>query len=141
MFGLAAIWPVFLCCLAFVHGFVKDEEAFIHRLGPLPLSFRRSSRRLSRAPTVLNIKWEESGSAQAAEVLPLTYENVETVLQEARETLYHMFGYADTSKKVNISGEIDLEDLDGGTVIVRLSGRFWHKRSDVILRVESFMRE
>ena len=32
-------------------------------------------------------------------------------------------------------------ELDGPSVIVRLTGRFWHKRTDVIERVESFVLE
>ena len=32
-------------------------------------------------------------------------------------------------------------ELDGPSIIVRLTGRFWHKRTDVIERVESFVLE
>ena len=32
-------------------------------------------------------------------------------------------------------------ELDGPSIVVRLTGRFWHKRTDVIERVESFVLE
>ena len=32
-------------------------------------------------------------------------------------------------------------ELDGPSIIVRLTGRFWHKRTDVIERVESYVIE
>ena len=32
-------------------------------------------------------------------------------------------------------------ELDGPTAVVRLSGRFWHKRSTVLERVESYVLE
>ena len=32
-------------------------------------------------------------------------------------------------------------ELDGPSVIVRLTGRFWHKRSTVVERVESYVLE
>ena len=32
-------------------------------------------------------------------------------------------------------------ELDGPSIIVRLTGRFWHKRTDVIERVESYVLE
>jgi len=32
-------------------------------------------------------------------------------------------------------------ELDGPSIIVRLTGRFWHKRTGVIERVESYVLE
>ena len=36
---------------------------------------------------------------------------------------------------------VEFVELDGPSIIVRLTGRFWHKRTDVIERVESYVIE
>ena len=36
---------------------------------------------------------------------------------------------------------VEFVELDGPSVIVRLTGRFWHKRADVVERVESYILE
>lgn len=72
--------------------------------------------------------------------LVLTEENVETVLEECQVELGTLFGSNPQSLKVGITGAVELVELDGPTVIVKLTGRFWHKRSTVIERVESMPR-
>ena len=62
----------------------------------------------------------------------LTTENVETVLQEARQKLSTVFGYVEESSNVGITGKVQLVEIDGACVVVRLGGRFWHRRSDVV---------
>ena len=42
---------------------------------------------------------------------------------------------------VGITGKAEFVELDGPIVVVRLSGRFWHKRSTVLERIESFILE
>eukprot|EP00965_Chrysotila_dentata_P002377 77581-Pleurochrysis_carterae.AAC.2 len=42
---------------------------------------------------------------------------------------------------VGITGKAEFVELDGPVVVVRLSGRFWHKRSTVLQRISSFMLE
>lgn len=39
-----------------------------------------------------------------------------------------------------IAGTIQLVELDGPFVTLRLAGRFWHKRGDVLARVAAYMR-
>jgi hypothetical protein len=36
---------------------------------------------------------------------------------------------------------VEFVELDGPSVIVKLTGRFWHKRADVVERVESYILE
>ena len=73
--------------------------------------------------------------------LVLTEENVATVLEECQVELGTLFGSNAQSLKVGITGAVELVELDGPTVVVKLTGRFWHKRSTVIERVESYVLE
>ena len=52
-----------------------------------------------------------------------------------------VFGYAADSQKVGITGTVDLVEIEGPIVIIRLGGRFWHKRSDVVQRVANYLIE
>ena len=71
----------------------------------------------------------------------LTEENVEAILAECQIELGTLFGSNDQSRKVGITGAVEFVELDGPSVIVRLTGRFWHKRADVVERVESYILE
>merc|ERR1712205_54339 len=67
--------------------------------------------------------------------------NVEKVLEGAREDMAAVFGYAVDSQKVGITGTVELVEIEGPVVIIRLGGRFWHKRSDVVQRVANYLIE
>ena len=77
----------------------------------------------------------------AVEEMYLCDENVEKVLEGAREDMAAVFGYAADSQKVGITGTVDLVEIEGPVVIIRLGGRFWHKRSDVVQRVANYLIE
>ena len=84
------------------------------------------------------------------------------VIDEVRQELGTIFGYDPMSRQVGITGkrsltyefmcicdkisfcvctgEIDLVEVDGPTVVVSLKGRFWHATDTVMLRVESFIK-
>lgn len=57
---------------------------------------------------------------------------MEHVLQQARENLSGVFGYTDESRQVGITGSVELGEVEGGCVVLRFAGRFWHRRSDVV---------
>ena len=63
------------------------------------------------------------------------------VLEGAREDMAAVFGYAADSQKVGITGTVELVEIEGPIVIIRLGGRFWHKRSDVVQRVANYLIE
>ena len=54
--------------------------------------------------------------------LELCEENVDRVLDEVRRELGTVFGYVAKSHDVGISGAIDLVEVDGPTIVVKLTG-------------------
>lgn len=53
----------------------------------------------------------------------LTEPNVELALESARTELSALFGYTPENRAVGITGQVDLVEINGPTVILRLSGR------------------
>mmetsp|Transcript_18271 Transcript_18271/g.38164 ORF Transcript_18271/g.38164 Transcript_18271/m.38164 type:complete len:160 (+) Transcript_18271:2470-2949(+) len=70
----------------------------------------------------------------------LTEANVEEVLREATDELGTLFGTSEENRAVGITGSVELVSLDGPTVVLRLVGRFWHRRSDVLARVAQYLQ-
>lgn len=66
------------------------------------------------------------------ETLILTEDNVNIALNEVKEKLGSMFGNNADNVKVGITGDVQLASVDGPIVVLRLKGRFWHKRADVV---------
>ena len=62
----------------------------------------------------------------------LTEENISQALDEVKEKLGSVFGNNADNRDVGITGEVELASLDGPIVVIRLKGRFWHKRADVV---------
>jgi len=71
----------------------------------------------------------------------LSEENVNIVLEEAKIKLGTLFGNSEENREVGITGDVDLAELEGVTVVLRLTGRFWHKRSDVLARVAQYLQD
>lgn len=76
------------------------------------------------------------GSNEVVEPLDLTEANVEQVLLDARSELLQLFDVS-----VGITGVVQLVELDGPFVKLRLTGRFWHERSMVLARVANYLRK
>ncbi|KAJ1394563.1 NIF system FeS cluster assembly, NifU, C-terminal [Sesbania bispinosa] len=77
-----------------------------------------------------------SASLPVPPPLDLTEDNILQVLADARTVLGQIF---DTS--VGITGVVELADLDGPFVKIRLKGRFWHKRTTVVARVGNYLKQ
>ncbi|KAL1525160.1 hypothetical protein AB1Y20_020031 [Prymnesium parvum] len=73
--------------------------------------------------------------------LVLTEENVALVLADCMAELGTLFGSNSESLQVGITGKVEFVELDGPVVVVRLAGRFWHQRSDVLARVERYVQD
>lgn len=69
----------------------------------------------------------------------LTEENAIDVLNECMEDLGTLFGSNPESRQVGITGAVSFVELDGPCLVVQLSGRFWHQRTRVVERVESYV--
>lgn len=69
---------------------------------------------------------------RAQETLFLSDDNVNKALEEVRVKLGSVFGNSADNRAVGITGEVELVELDGPVVVLRLRGRFWHKRADVV---------
>jgi len=93
---------------------------------------RRSQRRVLRRRS--STGW--GGSSAQVEPLDLTEENVEQVLLDARSELLQLFDVS-----VGITGVVQLVELDGPFVKIRLTGRFWHERSMVLARVANYLQK
>ncbi|KAF3620913.1 putative ultraviolet-B receptor UVR8-like isoform X1 [Capsicum annuum] len=68
--------------------------------------------------------------------LDLTEDNIIQVLEDAKTELAQLF---DTS--VGITGKAELAEVDGPYVKLRLSGKFWHKRSTVVARLGNYLKQ
>ncbi|CAL5087742.1 unnamed protein product [Urochloa decumbens] len=76
-----------------------------------------------------------SRAAAITASLDLTEDNVRLALDEAKSELGQLF---DTS--VGITGQVDLAELDGPFVKLRLKGKFWHTRATVIARIGNYLK-
>jgi len=73
--------------------------------------------------------------------LELSEDTVLGVLAACRNELGTLFGYTAENRGVGITGGVDLVDLDGPTVIITLTGRFWHERTTVLQRVANYLQQ
>jgi len=90
------------------------------------------------------VKWQRLQSLYIRPLddtpLELCDENALIVIDEVRKELGTIFGYDKASQNVGITGKIELVEIDGPTIYVALSGRFWHATDTVMLRVSSFIK-
>ena len=71
----------------------------------------------------------------------LDEDNVQQCLDELIESDYgqQMFGHSDLAAGVGITGQVELVELHGQEVILRLSGAFWHRRETVLGRAAMYI--
>lgn len=90
---------------------------------PVPFIPRRRSTPCRIAPRIV---------PKALHPLVLTEESVNQALDEVKVKLGSIFGNSQENRDVGITGDVALSSLDGPVVVLRLQGRFWHKRTDVV---------
>ncbi|XP_059301236.1 uncharacterized protein LOC132053292 [Lycium ferocissimum] len=90
----------------------------------------RLSSRIRKRRTIL------STISASLSPLDLTEDNIIQVLEDAKAELAQLF---DTS--VGITGKAELAEVDGPYVKLRLSGKFWHKRSTVVARLGNYLKQ
>jgi len=59
---------------------------------------------------------------------------VRRALLDARRELDTMF-----DETIGMTGVVELAELDGPQAVIRLRGRFWHKRADVLARHAAYL--
>lgn len=71
----------------------------------------------------------------------LDEDNVQQCIDELIESDYgqQMFGHSDLAAGVGITGQVELVELHGPEVILRLSGAFWHRRETVLGRAAMYI--
>merc|ERR1712107_401301 len=79
------------------------------------------------------------GAVSATGPMVLPEDNVELVLEEMRGVLGNIFGYEEENREVGITGKVNFVEIEGPIVIVAFEGEFWHRRTDVLKRVENFL--
>ena len=121
MFALTVV--IFTLSLLLFSILVPTESFLIHTT---------ITHRKHRCPTCyVNMK----RSPLESEPLELCDENALIVLDELKKELGTIFGYDKASRDVGITGQIELVEIDGPTIYVSLSGRFWHATDTVMMRV------
>ncbi|CAM0951939.1 unnamed protein product [Alopecurus aequalis] len=67
--------------------------------------------------------------------LDLTEDNVRQAIEDAKAELAQLF-----DSSVGMTGQVDLAELDGPFVKLRLKGKFWHTRATVVARIGNYLK-
>ena len=73
--------------------------------------------------------------------LSCTEEDAARALDEFADLASSMFGRHARCAAVGITGAVELDSLDGPIVLVKLSGRFWHKRATVLRNCRTYLMQ
>ncbi|KAG8049819.1 hypothetical protein GUJ93_ZPchr0009g1834 [Zizania palustris] len=124
-----------------------------------PPAPRRSAPACTRLPRLTTVSVDRRRSvrhqrrprrAAITASLDLTEDNVRLALDEAKSEARrdllpppsylhrHLGQLFDTS--VGITGRVDLAELDGPFVKLRLKGKFWHTRATVVARIGNYLK-
>ena len=73
--------------------------------------------------------------------LDLNEDNVQLVIDEVIDSSYgqSMFGCNERASSIGITGTVELVELSGPEVILKLDGEFWHTRSFVLGKIAMYL--
>lgn len=77
----------------------------------------------------------------AGSKLDLDEDTVLGLLSACRNELGTLFGYSEENRGVGITGSFEFVELDGGTVVLSLAGRYWHQRTSVLDRIANYLQQ
>jgi hypothetical protein len=77
----------------------------------------------------------------AGSQLDFDEETVLGLLSACRTELGTLFGYSEENRGVGITGSVEYVEIDGGTVVLSLAGRYWHQRTTVLDRVANYLQQ
>ena len=136
--------PAFLKRVLFfllIHSLSKIASGFgvLQSFGTLQISTRQCQ--LVQPETALNNIYDDWRSDAVVDTKYLSEENILFCLDEFVNSDYgkQMFGCHDQPSSIGITGAIDFVDLAGPEVVLRLSGKFWHKRDTVLGRAAMWL--
>jgi hypothetical protein len=89
----------------------------------------------------LNNVYDDWRSDAVVDTMFLDEENVRECLEELVESDYgqQMFGCNERSASIGVTGSIDLVEVSGPEVTLKLDGEFWHKRGTVLGRAAMWL--
>eukprot|EP00568_Trieres_chinensis_P002729 CAMPEP_0183308898 /NCGR_PEP_ID=MMETSP0160_2-20130417/22896_1 /TAXON_ID=2839 ORGANISM="Odontella Sinensis, Strain Grunow 1884" /NCGR_SAMPLE_ID=MMETSP0160_2 /ASSEMBLY_ACC=CAM_ASM_000250 /LENGTH=216 /DNA_ID=CAMNT_0025472815 /DNA_START=58 /DNA_END=708 /DNA_ORIENTATION=+ len=97
--------------------------------------------RYERKRAALNNIYDDWRSDAVVDTIPLDEENVVSCLDEFVQSDYgkQMFGCHDLPASYGITGAVDFVEIAGPEVVLRLSGKFWHRRETVLGRAAMWL--
>lgn len=77
----------------------------------------------------------------AGSKLDLDEDTVLGLLSACRSELGTLFGYTEENRGVGITGSFEFVEIDAGTVVLSLAGRYWHQRTAVLDRIANYLQQ
>ncbi|KAK8941225.1 hypothetical protein KSP39_PZI010412 [Platanthera zijinensis] len=124
-----------LCVPYSVHPCSLSSSVTLARIPAFPTLILNQIHLRSRRLSLFRRRLHFPAISAALPPLDLTEDNVKQVLIDAKSEFAQIFDVS-----VGITGVVDLAELDGPFVKLRLRGRFWHTRATVLARLATYLK-